>query len=76
MLYYIKVSYYMLGGLMAINGYVTLTEASEYLGVSTVKVWSLVKSGKLITYENPLDMREKLVRCEDVEKLKEPRKSL
>lgn len=53
--------------------FLPLKEAQAYLGVSKTKMWSLVKSGILKTYEYSLDKRKKLVRKEDVEKLKQPR---
>lgn len=53
--------------------FLSLKEAQDYLGVSKTKMWSLVKLGILKTYEDSLDKRKKLVRKEDVEKLKQPR---
>ena len=53
--------------------FLLLKEAQDYLGVSKTKMWSLVKLGILKTYEDSLDKRKKLVRKEDVEKLKQPR---
>jgi excisionase family DNA binding protein len=50
--------------------YMTLNEAKEYLGVSRVKISQLVRDGKLKTSENPLDSRSKLVKSEEVKKLK------
>ena len=55
------------------NEFITLKDAQAYLGVSKTKMWSLVKSGILKTYEYSLDRRKKLVRREDVDKLKRPR---
>lgn len=56
-----------------VEGFISLREARENLGVSKMKMWRLVKEGTIKTYENPLDKRTKLVRYEDVEKLKQPR---
>lgn len=49
---------------------VTLAEAARLLGVSHSKVWRLVRDGRLVAHRNPLDQREKLVRREDVERLR------
>lgn len=53
--------------------FLSLKEAQAYLGVSKTKMWRLVKSGSVRTYEDPLDSRKKLVRREDAEELKRPR---
>lgn len=45
---------------------ITLSEAARILNVSRPKMSRLVASGKLTTYEDPLDDRAKLVRREDV----------
>ena len=59
---------------MPVKGeFLSLREAREHLDVSKTKMWSLVKLGTLKTYEDALDKRKKLVRKEDVEKLKQPR---
>jgi len=58
---------------MPVKGeFLSLKEAQDYLGVSKTKMWNLVKSSILKTYEDFLDKRKKLVRKEDVEKLKQP----
>jgi len=54
------------------GNYLSLKEVGEYLGISRVKLWRLVKGGTLPVYSDPLDTRKKLVRKEDVEKLKQP----
>jgi excisionase family DNA binding protein len=51
---------------------ISLKEAQEYLRVSGVKIWKLVKEGSLPVYTDPLDKRKKLVPRAEVEKLKEP----
>jgi hypothetical protein len=53
--------------------FMTLGEATDLLGVSKFKMQSLVKQGMLRTFSNPLDLRERLVRREDVEALRRPR---
>jgi len=52
---------------------ISLKEAQEYLGVSNVKMWKLVKEGNLPIYTDPLDKRKKLVPKATVEKLKQPK---
>jgi excisionase family DNA binding protein len=54
-----------------------MAEAARMLGVSHTKLWRLVRDGTLSAQENPLDRRVKLIRREDVERLKgqgEPRR--
>jgi|GEM_PF-1042100 len=48
----------------------TLNDAAEYLGVSRMKLWRLVKNGTLTAVENPLDNREKLIGKLEMDKLK------
>lgn len=48
-----------------------LGEAAAYLGVSRRKIWQLVKRGELPSWSDPLDRRRKLVRVEDLNKLRE-----
>ena len=45
---------------------VTLSEAAKLLGVSRPKMSRLVGSGKLATFDDPLDERAKLVSRQDV----------
>jgi len=47
-----------------------LGEAADYLGVSTVKMWQLVRDGHLKTYSDPLDKRRKLFKLADLNRLK------
>lgn len=49
---------------------VTMREAAALLGVSTSKMWRLVRDGELSTEANPVDRREKLVRRADLERLR------
>lgn len=53
--------------------YLTMKEAGEYLGVCKAKMWRLVKAGTLPAYQDSLDKRKKLVKREDIEKLKQPK---
>jgi excisionase family DNA binding protein len=48
------------------NDLINLSEAARILNVSRPKMSRLVASGKIATYEDPLDDRAKLVRREDV----------
>lgn len=47
-----------------------LGEAADYLGVSTVKMWQLVRDGLLKTYADPLDKRRKLFKLVDLNRFK------
>lgn len=49
-----------------IEDLITLSEAARILGVSRPKMSRLVASGKLVTTDDPLDERAKLVRLQDV----------
>lgn len=51
---------------------ITVGEARERLGVSNHTVARLVREGKLITYPNPLDKRQKLVDAAEVAALRPP----
>ena len=53
--------------------YVTMTEAQAILGVSRFKIWQLVKDGRLPTFQSELDRRQKLIRRNDLDALREPR---
>lgn len=50
--------------------YITASEAARELGVSRKKVADLIKSGKLLTKDDPLDKRVKLIAYSAVEELK------
>ena len=52
---------------------ITANEARALLGVSRMKIASLLKMGLLKTYQNPLDRREKLVSRAEVLELKPKR---
>ena len=54
--------------------YIGLDGAAEYLGVSRVTVWRLVREGSLPVYQTGASKRRKLVRKRDVEGLRRPRK--
>ena len=42
--------------------FVTLTAAAEIAGVSRVKLWRMVKDGRLPAYADPRDARVKLIK--------------
>ena len=48
---------------------ITMKEAQERLGVSSHKMWQLVRDSTLPARPNPLDRREKLIRLTDLERL-------
>lgn len=50
--------------------HVTVAEAQKLLGVSHTKIWQLMKDGTLKAYKSPLNKRVKLVKREDVERLR------
>ncbi|MEO0250012.1 MAG: hypothetical protein ABIN58_10895 [candidate division WOR-3 bacterium] len=52
--------------------FMSLTEAQLYLGVSRIKMSKLVREKNLEVFTDPLDKRKKLLRREDVERLKTP----
>ena len=52
--------------------FLSMKEAQEYLGVSRMKMWRLVKQGIIPAYSDSLDRRKRLVRKEDIEKLRQP----
>ena len=47
--------------------YLKMKEAAEYLGVSRVKIWRLIRDGRLKAYTDPRDERTTLVKKEDLE---------
>ena len=51
--------------------WMTTTEATSYLGVSTKTMSRLIREGVIETHGHPLDRRKKLVRFADVVRLKE-----
>lgn len=52
--------------------FMSLTEAQLYLGVSKIKMSKLAREKGLEIFTDPLDKRKKLLRREDVERLKTP----
>jgi excisionase family DNA binding protein len=50
--------------------WITTTQATAYLGVSTKTMSRLIRDGVIKTHDHPLDRRKKLVRFADVAELK------
>jgi excisionase family DNA binding protein len=57
-----------------VDGFVTMREAQELLGVSKFTIWQMVKDGRLTAYQVPTDRRRKWVRLDEVEALKRPQR--
>ncbi len=51
--------------------WMTTTEATGYLGVSTKTMTRLIREGVIQTHNHPLDRRKKLVKFADVASLKQ-----
>jgi len=51
--------------------WMTTTEATEFLGVSSKTMARLIKDGVVKTHDHPLDRRKKLVSFSDITRLKE-----
>jgi excisionase family DNA binding protein len=60
------------GTYKAPEGYITLAEARDRLGVAKATVTRMVQDGRLTTFDHPRDRRVRLVKVEDVEKLTQP----
>ncbi len=50
--------------------WMTTTEATSYLGVSSKTMARLIRDGIVKTHDHPLDRRKKLVRFSDITRLK------
>ena len=50
--------------------WITTTQATAYLGVSSKTMSRLIRDGVVKTYDHPLDKRKKLVRFADMAELK------
>ncbi len=51
--------------------WMTTTQATRFLAVSTATIARMIREGRIKTYPHPLDRRKKLVRAEDVLALKQ-----
>lgn len=58
---------------MASDVYLNLKEAARYLGVSDIKIRSLISKGLLKVSLDPLDDRKRLVKRSELDTLKMPR---
>ena len=47
--------------------YLPLMEAAKYARVSRVKIWQMVRDGRLRAYSDPRDGRSKLVKREELD---------
>ncbi len=54
------------------GGYLTMAQAAEQLGASLVTLRKLVQRTGVEVFQDPRDARVKLLRNEDVERLKHP----
>lgn len=52
--------------------YLSLKEAREYLGISKPKMRRLIKEAVISVYSDQRDKRKRLVRREDIERLRQP----
>ena len=52
--------------------FLTIQEAADEMRISRVKLWRWIRDGKLVAHQSGRDLREKLVRREDVEALLAP----
>ncbi|MDP9470818.1 MAG: helix-turn-helix domain-containing protein [Chloroflexota bacterium] len=52
--------------------FLTIQEAADEMKISRVKIWRWIRDGKLVAHQSGRDLREKLVRREDVEGLLAP----
>ena len=55
------------------EGFISLREAREQLGISKVKMIKLVRESGVTTYDDPLDRRKKLIKRQDLVKIARPR---
>jgi excisionase family DNA binding protein len=56
--------------------WMTTTEATVYLGISSKTMTRLIREGVIQTHNHPLDRRKKLVRFADVASLKQAAEQL
>ena len=52
--------------------FLTLNQAAEELGVSRVTLWRRVQKGQITLYQSDQDQRLRLVKREDIERMKRP----
>jgi excisionase family DNA binding protein len=54
------------------EGYMTMTEAAEALGLSRATLWRRIQAGELVAFQSHQDRRQKLVRRVDIEEMLKP----
>ena len=59
---------------MELSAYLTVGDASDYLGISRATMWRRIRDGELPAYQAGLSRRVKLVKRRDLDKLRQPRK--
>ncbi len=52
--------------------FLTLNQAAEELGVNRVTLWRRVQKGQITLYQSDQDQRVRLVKREDIERMKRP----
>lgn len=52
--------------------FLTLNQAAEELGVNRVTLWRRVQKGQIRLYQSDQDQRVRLVKREDIERMKQP----
>ena len=52
--------------------FLTIQEAADEMRISRVKLWRWIRDGTLVAHQSGRDLREKLVRREEVEALLAP----
>ena len=50
--------------------YVSISDAADALGLTRQRIWQLCQRGDLTPIPNPLDLRERLIPAEQVERLR------
>jgi excisionase family DNA binding protein len=60
------------GSYQAPEGYLTMAEALERLGVAKATLQKRVRDGTLPVYRDPLNKRVRLVKAEDLDQLRRP----
>jgi DNA-binding MarR family transcriptional regulator len=62
---------YSMGNGKKAKQWMTTTEATSFLGISSKTMSRLIREGVVKTHDHPLDRRKKLVRYSDITRLKE-----
>ena len=59
----------------AVQEYLNLVEAARYLGVSRMTLYKLIREEKLPTFRSELNRAVRLVRIEDLQRLRQPKRA-